>query len=124
MSGHVPAAFAASATDACACIHIGQCDPIGGSSVWASAQPIPPGTTRGTVVVSAAMDASALFHPLAMGAAADTSGVIALLVAAEVRFHIHMCWRERVRDRQTDRERDQGRESGVCVAAQPQVPPE
>ena len=61
--------------------HVGLCDPVGGSSVWASVQPL--AAARRTVMVSAPMDASAFFHAIAMGADADTTAVVALLVAAQ-----------------------------------------
>ena len=48
--------------------------------MWAGANGL---NQRPIVMVSAPMDATGFFHPIAMGADADTSAVVALLAAAE-----------------------------------------
>ena len=83
-------AFMHATKDTPTCLRRGHCDPVGGASVWATradldqfppkgqdATPAPP-----TVLLTAAMDTTALFHDRARGANNDISGLVALIGAA------------------------------------------
>jgi nicastrin len=64
------------------CIRRGQCQPLGGKSVWASLGGSV-NTTKPIVLVSATLDSNAFFHEVAIGADAHIASVIQLLLVAE-----------------------------------------
>jgi len=64
------------------CLRRGQCDPLGGKSVWSSIGG-KVNQTQDIILVVAHLDATALFHDNAIGADATVSSKVAAIVAAQ-----------------------------------------
>lgn len=76
-----------SSSDSLACIAAATCLPIGGNSVWAAMPPLPASgevPDKPTILVLTHWDSQALFRSAAQGAESAYSGLISMLVAADV----------------------------------------
>jgi nicastrin len=71
------------------CIRRGQCQPLGGKSVWSSLGGNV-SSSKKIVFVSTSLDSNAFFHDIAIGADAHISSVITLLLTAHTLSNVNM----------------------------------